>query len=1025
MKKILGLDLGVASIGWGLIKTDGDTGHIADTGVRIFQSNQQRADSAPGESANADRTAKRSVRRQHDRRGRRKIKLYNYLKQQGMAPSKNKWAEWTALNPYQIRVKAIDGKVPLQELGRAFYHLNQRRGYSSNRKTGDEKDGVVKKGISKVRDRMNELGARTYGEYCFKIFDNHRNAEESPHNFDWRIRDKYTHRSMFKEEFETLWAAQEKHHPEILTQDVKNELTGIIFSQRPLKPQSKFIGKCPLETDKKRIAKGHLLFQEFRVLKNLNNLTLFDENGISIKLSDEDKAALRVELERKEKMTFNQLKRVLINRGSIGNSNAVFNLERGDRKYLEGNRTNHALANENAFGQQWYEQKDKMKAHIVDVLLHVSKPDVVKELALNKWNRTEEQANYLANRVQLEKGYAGFSEKAIKKLMPWLEKGFEESTAIEKAGYKLFKQKTGNKNQLPMPPDIKNPVVKHALVELRKVVNAIIRKHGMPDVFRVELARDLKAGYEHRQKMNSRMRKLEKKNEKARAALKKAPFDVLYPGYDDIIWYNLWEECDYTCPYTGKSIPAEAFNSGEFQLEHIIPFSRSLDNSFMNKTLCEADFNRKKGNRTPWECVQAGLMDEDEMLQNIRNLPWQKRNKFTQKQVDTDQFLSRQLNDTRYISREASTYLKELKCESVEVVKGQSTSLLRHLWGLNSILNLTDEDMKNRDDHRHHAVDAIVVALTSRGTLQRLSRENSAIGSKEWMDEEENSRERYGELKKRISQRITLKTPWENFRSEVEYKVNEIVVSHRVQRKIKGALHEDTYYGPTKEKASGRKKMMVVRKPVHLLSKKELGLIRDERIREIVNAGVQKRVDEGKSLSDAIKALESAPPYIISPKAEVPIQKVRLLVPKEPDKMHHFEDDEGRVYKHALYGNNHHIAIYEMTDKKGKKIQKGEVVTAMEAARRVKDGEAIVMKNHPSYERFLFSLSINDMVISNDGELFRVQKISSEGQVTFRLHDVALKGQSDPGVLRKNPIAMNVIKIKVSPSGEIFHQAND
>lgn len=924
-----------------------------------------------------------------------------------------------------IRAKALDEKVTLHEFGRALYHLNQRRGYKSNRKAGDDKEGAVSEGISKLRDFMLKHSARTIGEYCNKIFEYHLRDGVHHDDFDWRIRDKYTHRSMFQEEFDLLWEKQSEFHGNVLSDKLRDQTKEIIFYQRELKVQSHLIGKCPLEADKRRIAKAHLLFQEFRIIKNLNNLSLSDENGFPIPLTTEDKKALKELLDRKDKATFNQLKQILQRRGTISNNNAIFNLEQGDRAHLDGNKTNHALSNRNAFGEEWSAYDESFKNHVVDVLIHVTKPEVVKNLAVTKWDRTQEQADYLSN-ITLEKGYAGYSEKAIKKLLPYLSEGFEESTAIDKAGYALFKQTPGTKNQLPMPPDIKNPVVYHALVELRKVVNGIIRRFGMPDIIRVELARDLKAGFDHRQKMNKKMRDLEKKNDKARTALQKEPFNVQQPGLNDIIWYNLWEECDKRCPYTGKPIPAHAFNSGEFQIEHIIPFSRSLDNSFANKTLCEADFNRRKGNRTPWECVQAGLMDEDTMLQFIRKLPWRKRNKFTQKTIDEDQFLNRQLSDTRYISKEASSYMKHLACESVEIVKGQTTSLLRHLWGLNSILSLTDDEMKNRDDHRHHAIDALVVALTSRATLKRLSDENKQILMPSWQEDEEDSRQRYHEMKKRFSGRIQLQEPWWNFRQDVENSVNIIVVSHKVNRKISGALHEETYYGPTNEAAPRNKKMMVVRKPVHQLSKKELGLIRDERIAQIVNHEIQKRMEEsGKSQADAIKSLESEPPYLVSEKAKVPIKKVRLLMEKDPDKMHHFENEEGRVYRHALYGNNHHIAIYETTDKKGKKKLIGDVVSMMEAARRVKEGEPVVMKDYPGVDKFIYSLAINDSIISDDGEVFRVQKISSEGQIVFRLNQVALKGQSDPGVLRKNPNSLNASKIKISPIGEIFHLSND
>ncbi len=1024
MKKILGVDLGVASIGWSLVEYGNEEGVILKSGSRIFQSNEQRADAAPGESAKSDRGTKRSVRRQRDRRTRRKQKLYNLLYKNGLAPKRELWEQWMSLNPYKCRALALDSEIELHEFGRALYHLNQHRGYKSNRKDGEDKDGVVSKGILKVDALMNKYNARTYGEYCYNIIDNHFEEDKKPSDDDWRIRNNYTHRDMFVNEFMLIWDAQQKFKPQILSDSLKKEIFETIFFQRKMKSQAHLIGNCPLEKNKKRIPKAHLLFQEFRIRKNLNNLTMSDENGLPIPLSQSDKAALYELMNTKDKVTFKALKAVLIKQGTISNSNVVFNLEKGGRKDLEGNKTNQKLAHSRAFGKDWYDLDRVTQDYIVYVLIHFDSPEKVKQKALLEWNRTEEQAEYISHLV-LEKNYGGFSEKAIKKIMPYLKNGLEESTAIKEAGYELFDQKVGTHSKLPMPPDIKNSVVYHALIELRKVVNGIIREYGMPDVIRVELTRDIKAGYDHRQKMTKAMRKLEARNEKAKKALKQSPFNRQEPTYQDILWYNLWEECEKTCPYTGKSIPASAFNSGEFQIEHIIPFSRSLDNSYSNKTLCEADFNRKKGNRTPWECVQAGIISEDDLLQRKRNLPWNKQKKFIQKSTEESSFINRQLSDTRYISREASSYLKQLACESVEVVKGQTTSLLRYVWGLNGVLNNEDEDVKTRDDHRHHAVDAIVVALTSRSLLKKLSDENRKITTEEWKTLEESGREKYKELEQRMNGRLNLSEPWPNFRRDVERSIKDVTVSHRVNRKVAGALHEETFYGPTLEFAKKNKAMMVVRKPVHTLSKKDLTLIRDKGIREIVNSEVQRRVDEGQTLDNAIKSLEENPPYIISSKAKVPIRKVRLLMEKTPSIMHAFENEEGKVFKHALYGNNHHIAIYKTTDKNGEDKQVGFVVPMLEVARRIKDGEPIVDKEYRDDHTFLFSLSKNDTIINHeDEEIYRVQKIDSDTKITFRHQHISLKGQKDPGVLRKTPGTLKATKIKISPIGEIF-PAND
>lgn len=1059
MQRIIGLDLGVASIGWSLVEYDGNNqGKIVDTGSRIFDQNLQRDNEAQkGESKSAQRRIHRGMRRLRDRKRRRKRGLYYALKDNGMCPvkkDKEKWKVWIDLNPYELRAMGLDEKLSLEEFGRVLYHLNQRRGFKSNRKSGNDKDGDVKKEISKVRDEMKKTGARSLGEYLFKIQDNHFNPPVAPdhdeYEFRRRIRNKYTHRAMYEEEFDLLWNKQVGFYSEILTKSLRDRISDeTIFKQRPMKSQAHLIGKCSLEPDKKRIPKAHLLFQEFRILKTLNNLELADELGRPIVLSDTHKKIIWEKLYKKDSVSFKDIKKAL---GL--NGNAKFNLESSENDKIKGNTTNKYLAQQKAFGKEWYTLDKDFKNHVVDVLIYVEKPEVVKELALNKWGRTEEQAEYL-KMLQLEKSYGSLSHKAINKLLPLIKEGKRENEAIKVIYGNGVKPPKADVFQLPLlnQDDYRNPVVFGALVELRKVINAIVRKYGMPDIIRVELARDLKNSRKLRTEITRKNNQLEKKNKEAIKALQQEPFSNQQPSRTDIIKYNLWKECKEVCPYTGRPISPQALANGEFEIEHILPFSRTLDDSFANKTLCESDFNRRKGNRTPWECVEGGLISEDDLQHRIKTLPWKKRRKFMQKTIDTDEFIARQLNDTRYMSREASKYLKQLGTEEwpvdVQVTKGQTTSLLRHLWGLNGILNQDDEDIKNRDDHRHHAVDAVVIALTSRSILKKLSDENKYLNAYEHLEEDEAGIARSRDLKERFQSddqyknRITLTYPWLTFWKDARDSINEIIVSHRVSRKISGALHEETYYGPTGESASKKKHIeyLVVRKPVHSLSEKEIGwnkksqsfdknekvFIRDDRIRSIVQDKVWEKFKQTGDISKAIAALESDPPKLLYKKGTDfnPIHRVRVMMEKDLSKMSEFEDVPKTPTRYALYGNNHHIAIYEYTDKKGVKKQTGEVIPAMEAARRVKDREPIIMREHPDYDRFLFSLSPNEMVQDKEGNIYRVQKISSDSQMTFRLHNIALKGAGDPGVLRKNPSSLTDLKkIRIDPIGQIF-PAND
>lgn len=1054
MKTILGIDMGVASIGWSLLEyNQDDEGQIIDSGVRIFDQNLQRDNEAQkGESKNQQRTLHRGMRRQRDRKRRRKRGLYYALKSVQMCPVKSdneKWNKWVDLNPYQLRRKGLDEQLSLMEFGRVLYHLNQRRGFKSNRKVGNDKeDGAVATEISKIRAAMKKKGMRTLGEYLFSLQENHFDPPVSPDHDDYefkrRIRNKYTHRDMYEREFELLWKKQAQFYPQVLTDEFKTNISDdTIFFQRPLKSQKHLIGKCSLETDKKKIPKGHLLFQKFRILKTLNNLELMGEYGQSLDMTDEHKRIIREKLEGAEQVSFAQLKKAL---GL--NSNAKFNLETSDDSKLKGDTTSKKLSSKNAFGKEWYGLDKEFKNHVVDVLIHVEKPEVVEELALTKWERTKEQAKHL-KMLQLEKGYGSLSYKAIRKIMPLIKQGKRENEAIKEVYGEAKKPPKEDVFQLPLldPNDYRNPVVFGAMVELRKVVNAILRKYGLPDIIRVELARDLKNSKKLRDEITKKNNKLEKRNKEAIKALQQSPFNYQNPSRTDIIKYNLWIECNKTCPYTGRVINGEALDSGEFEIEHILPFSRTLDDSYVNKTLCESDFNRRKGNRTPYECIEAGLLSEEELEQRIKNnLPWRKRRKFTQKTIDTDEFIARQLNDTRYMSREASKYLKQLGSEEwsvdIQVTKGQTTSLLRHLWGLNSILSIENNEIKNRDDHRHHAVDAIVIALTSRSILKKLSDENKLIETENWMDEEESSIDRNRQMKDRASKRITNNPPWDTFWQDSQESVNQIIVSHRVSRKISGAFHEETYYGPTEESDSKKEhvKYLVVRKKVHDLKEAQLGwnsktqafdkegnvFIRDEQIKKIVRDKVWEKYKETGDIKKAIVAMETDPPKLFhkNRKDFNPIHKVRLLMEKDLSKMNEFEDEPKTPTRYALYGNNHHIAIYEYTDKKGNKKQMGEVIPAMEAARRVLDKEPIIMRDHPDYDRFLFSLSKNEMVRDKDGDIYRLQGIEFVGKMIFRKHNLAFTKSSEPGVFRKMPTTLDVQKIRIDPVGQIF-PAND
>ena len=606
------------------------------------------------------------------------------------------------------------------------------------------------------------------------------------------------------------------------------------------------------------------------------------------------------------------------------------------------------------------------------------------------WKFDDEIAEELA-KTELEPGYGRLSLKALRGIILHLEKGMTYDKACEAAGY----AHTGNNDKksedtLPAPPYLRNPVVQKAMHETRKIVNAVIRKYGKPSNIRIEMARDMKLTKKQKERIQKTQNAQKKANEKAAEILQK-DFGIQNPSREDIQKYNLWEECKHICPYTGKTISKQALFSPEIEIEHILPWSRSIDDSYMNKTLCMSSENRIKHNKTPFEAYSSNQENYLEILSRIKNMPWPKRRRFEQREIDTDKCVERQLNDTRYISREVKGYVTTLGAR-VEVTKGEATAALRHKWGLNAVLDETGT-RKNRDDHRHHAIDAIVVALTSRGLFQDLSRMSAESGES-------------------LSQRgFTLRKPWEGFYNDVKEKMGAIIISHAPSRAISGALHEETAYG-----YSETEECYVYRKPLETLTKAQVEKIRDAKIKELVEARLKEF--DGDDFKNAIKkAFGDKDRPLLNVDGKTPIRSVRI---KENKTNVHAVKRDGRAYKFFDYGNNHHVEVIENV-KTGKR--EGVFVTAMEAAKRARrDKTAIVKRDHGTEWRFIMWLCINDMmeIEREDNKLYyRVQSLDASNEtIALRLH-VAATLDDNTTRLFATPNTLKGKKVSIDPLGNI------
>lgn len=1008
----LGLDLGTNSIGWALVGHDenGEPQNLEACGVRIFQEAVEAKTRTPKNHA---RRQARQARKLVARRKIRRDTLLKELVRQNMLPAdeSNRHALFSddkERGPYSLRKRGLDEMLSLHEFGRVLFHLNRRRGFKSNRKAQladlvkdpeisklieaedkealsgkkkpatdpDKDEGVIKAAITQLRNNMAAASCRTLGEYLW----------QQP-----KKRKLHTDRAMLEEEFEALWQSQQHHHPDTLTDGLRSRLFKIIFHQRPLKTQKFLVGRCPFEPSRKRAAKALLETQRFRILQDINHLVV--KNPVTREfrpLTAEERRILLEKLHEQESMTWGKARKLLgLHEGE------KFNLEEGGKEKLVGNRT--VLSLRKALSDKWDAlPKDRQKELLTDLLTIDRKDALIKRLRGPAWNLSAEEAYRLAI-VELEPGYGNLSLKAINRLLPHLEAGLNYHDACQAAGYQRDDQKPkGNASSLPAPPNLRNPVVNKALHETRRVINAIVRKYGKPALIRVELARDMKLTRKEKERATKQNKENERANKEAAEQLYIlgliASPDPRLAKRDDLLKYRLWKESAGLCPYTGQSIGLNMLFGPEVDIEHIIPYSLSLDDSYMNKTLCMADFNRQvKKQQTPHEVFSGSPQQYQNLLQRLSHMPLMrpaKTKKFEVKEINPDDFVNRQLSDTRYISVEAKNYLQQLGIP-VEISKGEATAALRHRWNLNRILAVDGVLEKNRADHRHHAIDAVVIAITSRALFHKLSRLSAT------------SSVSLGE------RGFELDRPWPSFYEDVKDKIDSIFVSHAASRKITGALHEDTAYGYCEHD-----KCFVYRKPLASLTANEVEKIRDAKIKELVTRRVE---DFGGDLKKALGNVENP---LLHADGKTPIRAVRLAVNFDPATVHGMKRRDGAVYKFFKYGNNHHVEIIEHIHT-GKR--KGIFVTALEAVKRARvDKTAIVQRDHGPEWRFVMSLAVNDMVeIEHDNQrrYYRVQLLDgSNSVIALRLHTAATLDDKATRLF-KTPSSLSCNKVNTDPLG--------
>lgn len=848
LRYTLGLDIGIASVGWAVLENniDGEPIKIERLGVRIFD----KAEETDGSPLAKHRREARGQRRTIRRRRHRKDRIKQLIQQNGIMTRVEMAEMFEHLqfetSVYELRVQALERALTKQEFVRVLIHLAQRRGYKSNSKSEEAKDkenGKVKSAISENKKCMEENGYRTIGEMLLnddrfwecnpdgtKIFVPHNHPD------DYRTT---VERSMVEDEIQLIFSRQRALGVPYATSEFEEAYLEIWGSQRNFDEGpggkspyggnmiEKMLGHCTFEKDEPRAAKGSYSAEYFRLLQDVNHLRLVKNDGESCALTREQKqiyidlvmksaaasyAQLRKKLELSNDISFNMLRY---------GSDEIGKVERkklGHMKFYHEMRKALNTVQKDAISTVSWEQRDE----IARILL-CYKSDDKRKAQLEKLDIPRKFIPALLTLSTSKTAH--LSAKALRKLIPHLKKGMTYAEACKEV-YGEQKSSITKKNKLSLfdIEPINNSVVRRAVSQTIRVINAVVREYGAPEVVRVELAREMGKPYDVRTQMTKKQEANAKRNEELRQQIKK--IKGAEPTGQDIVKFKLFQDQKGVCLYSGQNLDiTRLFEAGYVDVDHIIPYSISFDDSYTNKVLVRSPENRQKGNRIPADYFKSdpARWQRFKTLVNTQVHNWKKKRNLLTQVLSEEQkngFKQRNLVDTQYIARviynlindhlqfaETGKYDKKRRTQAVN---GAITAHVRKRLGIQKI---------REDGDLHHAVDAAVVACVSPGMIQKITqytkhRECIRKTKEGYLDTETGelmTREAYDA---KYSPRFP--APWERFRQEVEARLSDnpaeeiarlhlatydseeeikpVFVSRKPKRKTTGAAHEATLH---------------------------------------------------------------------------------------------------------------------------------------------------------------------------------------------------------------------------------------
>ena len=802
----IGIDIGTGSVAWAAMALgeESQPTRLLASGTTIFGEPV-----LPKEMKlkNEERRRARLMRRQTERKRERISKIMHLAAALQITPEKLAaalLAHKETQTLWQLRVKALDQRITLEEFFLIVLRLAKNRGYNGDAPKPNQKGdlGKVGQGLAATQALVAATpGVRTVAE---AIWLSQAMLPLNQKKFRKRIETgTYVLRSDIKNEFDLILKEQSKHHdvlskplefiypvrnePSELTPDGKiNEFPGTryfwgqtpdtvgqaiklaVFYQKPLQAFKDKIGFCALDKTSRRVVAAHPAHQAFRIEKLLSDLRWGDSKSTD-RLTTAQKDFLRAKLESTSEPSFSAIYKELGKAGLMQPDGLILNFHTPRRDYLRGNTTRAQLRKMkllDAFESLTLQEQGNVFLALAD---DVNSPETWRHDGAHEFVVSEYGAavagfiDFIAdstdglNRLRamaFDAGRVSYGVPALEALTKAMrEENIDEHSAINKLYPHHHKRQTATGYLAEVSTlELRSPVVEHALLYTRRELLAAVKRLGPPQAMVIELAKEVKSTLEQRDKMTSKQRNEESQNKKAREAILDANCKITNTS---ILRYKLWIEQAKHCPYSGKRIGsvADAVSGTNYDIEHIVPKRlHGVGNRFEEVVLASKQFNTlKAGHETPYlaakrvgdaawkwtETEQALKFIEKENKQFSKKAKLiRDKTEFRIDELNDDAFVDRQLQETQWIGRIVQSWCSQL-CNDVTVVRGGLTAELRRDWGFHTVLeqvriaegrhnsekaktlfykpNKRGELVFNkRSDHRHHLIDACVIALSTR-----------------------------------------------------------------------------------------------------------------------------------------------------------------------------------------------------------------------------------------------------------------------------------------------------------------------